>query len=677
MRPVHSILTCAAIAAGCAGAAAAQSAETPLPPNPFATFEGVRLANGVSLWYGVLPGATVTSMAVLVPYGHDDDPRGREQTAHLLEHVLLSDRDGRSEAELVDELTRRGGTYAGITGPDYTAFPLSIQSAEAAYGIRWLHGIVAPRFLPDPLVDRNREPVRVEIAARHGRTLRGPSATFVRHPRLRPPGFWQREFGYDAHEERVVDPAAALSRVAAADVRDFFDTRYGPADMTLIIVSGRPRGDLQAVIDETFGTIPWRPAPAPRPAPDVRTTESRRFTWRPGGAGRIIVGYRLPELSARDELRLAFIGDLLRERLTRELRGGSAKTVYSVGTQTRRRGGAAWLAIEADFVPEHYPQVLAAVDRELGRLADPHADTAAFYDDREAVSRSLRLRYASPGALTAWAMERLHTPGRHTAFPDAGEYYATVGPDSIAAFAARTFVDHYRMLTVIRPFPVSILLLAALAGLILLAAGRAYRAVVFRPADMTAIRYVARIRPPRLLRIGRALVLLALVTAAVRLLIAGTHYLVDPATLAVDSFLLTVLVVAGALFVTATAGLAGAGHLRHKVLVFTHEIRFKSPTFRATVIPGSRVAGARPRGSAGDVRLRDRLPGRRKGVIVALRDGTEYLVQVRNPADFEAAVNALAARCACDGEGRPATAGADDIPGPAPSAADAAQNAPT
>jgi predicted Zn-dependent peptidase len=646
VRLIRVVVSFIMLSVCCARVVEAQATEPP-PPNPFAAFEGVRLANGVSLWYGRLPGATVTSMAVLVPYGQDHDPQGREQTAHLLEHVLLSDRDGRSETDLVDELTRRGGTYAGVTGPDFTAYPLSIQSTEAAYGIRWLYGIVTPRILPESLVDANREPVRVEIATRQKVALRGPTAAFVRHPRLRPPGFWQREFGYAVQEERVVDPAAGLSRITADDVRRFFDAHYGPAEMTVIVVSGRPRSELQTVIDETFGSIPWRPAPPAGPTPEIRRTESRRFLWRPGGTGRITVGYRLPDLPVHDELRLAFTADLLRERLARELRGGASKSVYSVGTQIRRRGEAAWLAIEADFTPKHHRYVLAVVERALDRIGDPTADTAAFYLDREAVSRGLRLQHASPGALRAWAMAWLYRPGRHAAFPDAGEYYATVGPDSIAAFAMRTFVDHHRILTVVRPFPMdAILLLTVLAGLVLVSAARTYRAIAFRPADMTTIRYVTRIRPPRLWRLARAVLITALAAVALRLLAAGTHFLLDPAVLAVDSFLLPVLVVAAVLFAAATAGLAGAGHIHHKILVFDDEIRLKSPTYRAVIIPGTSVAGARPWDGSTDVRLRNGPTGLRKGVLVALRDGTGFLVPVRNPAALEAAINDLAARCA-------------------------------
>jgi hypothetical protein len=243
-------------------------------------------------------------------------------------------------------------------------------------------------------------------------------------------------------------------------------------------------------------------------------------------------------------------------------------------------------------------------------------------------------------------MDRLYTPGRHAAFPDAGEYYATVGPDSVAAFAARTFVEHNRMLTVVRPFPVDATLLAGLAGLVLFSAVRTYRALAFRPADMTTIRYLARIRPPRLWRLARAVLLTAAAAVTLRLLVAATHYLLDPAVVAVDSFVLPVIVAAGALFAAATAGLAMAGRIHHKVLVFHDEIRFKSPTYRAVIVPGTGVAGARARDGSQDVRLRNGPAGLRKGVVVALRDGTGFLVPVRNPAALEAAVNNLAARCA-------------------------------
>jgi zinc protease len=631
------------LALGGTGGVRAQSAE-PLPPNPFSIFETITLANGLRVWYGHMPGATLTSMAVLIPYGRDHDPAGREQTSHFLEHVLLSDRGGRTEAELVRELARRGGGFSGITGPHSTVFPLSIATEDAGFGVEWLHGVVAPRQFSRDLVERNREPVAVELGLRRPVVPRGRLTDWLRHPALRPPGFWRREFGYAAHEERGTDDRTGLAAVTAADLQAFFDTHYGPATMTLVIVTGRPRSELQPLLEETFGTLPWRPAP-PAPAPlHVRQGESTRVQWRAGETARLAVRYRVAGLDGRNHLRLLFMEDLLQQRLMRRLRSGAAKAVYSVGTFTEVRGDAAFIGIVADMGPRQERVVRAAIDEELRRLQDAARDTT-FYADRDALARAIRVEYAAPGTLRHWATTRLHRPDLHHDVPDLGEYYATVGPDSIGALAARLFVPDNRVLTLARPLPVHAGILAALALLVVWAAARLYRRAVLQPADMSAIRYIGRIRRPRVVMLAAAATGGAAAVVLLRLLAAAAHLLVEAVVVPTGSLALLAGGGAVVLFAATMGVLAGAGLLHAKVLVFDGEVRIKSPTYRATVFDAGAVRGARIVTSRDGLRLRRPSPGPvRSAAFLELTDGTGLLLRVRNPDRLVAAVSALVGR---------------------------------
>jgi predicted Zn-dependent peptidase len=629
-----------------APAARAQATPDRGPANPFAAFESVRLGNGLKVWYGHLPGATLTSMVVMVPYGRDHDPRGREQTAHLLEHVLLSDRHGRSEAELSRELMARGGTHTGITGPHYSLYPLSIGTEQAAYGVRWLYDVVVPRFIPDDLVARNRDPVAIELAAarRGGVGAGGVVAEVARHPRLRPAGFWEREFGHAAQEERGADQRRSLARITAADVRAFYDAHYGPSSMTLLIVGGRPLAELQPVIDSTFGTIPWRPTPSVAQL-QVRQTETRRFYWRAGGNTSISVRYRIADLNGRDQLRLAFIEDLLRERLMQRLREGAVKAVYSVDTFTEIRGPAVFFGIAIDAHPRQERHVRGVLDAELARIRDAAADTLAFYADRDALSHALRVAHASPASLRIWAMNRLYRPDLHEAFPDVGEYYATVGPDSIAAYAHRAFAADSRILSIRRPLPLHPLGLAALAGCFIIAAVRLYRRLALRSADMSTIRYVARLRPPFRPRLAAGVFVLAAGLIAVLLLAAAAHIAADRWILSRDGFLVPAAAALLTLFTATLAGLAVAGTMLHKVLVFDDELRLKSRTFRSISVPAGRVRGARIVAGRHALRLRRPSPWPARGaVLVDLHDGTGFLLHVRDAAALVRAVGALRER---------------------------------
>jgi predicted Zn-dependent peptidase len=639
-----------------AGRAAAQPAAGSLPPNPFGIFETVRLANGLKVWYGHMPGATLTSLALVVPYGKDQDPRGREQTAHFLEHVLLSDRGGRSEAELVGELTSRGGTFTGITGAHYTLFPVTIESAHAEYGIEWLHGVVEPRLFAVDLVERNREPVAVELEVGRRAVLRGVPARFLLHPRLTPAGFWEREFGYAAHEERAADQHAGLAAVTAADVQAYYDRYYAPSAMTLVIVTSHPRAELQPVLDATFGLLPWRPEP-PLPPLRLREGESRRHSWHASRhTGRVLLRYRAGELTGRDHVRLMFLEDLLRRRLMERLRSGSEKSVYSIGTFTEVRGPAAYFAIVADMNRAHEAAVLQAVDEELARLRGATADPA-FSADRDGLARSIRVEHSAPGALRNWVMNRLYRPDLHDDFPDLGEYYATVGPDSIAAFAARLFAPENRVASISRPLPLHPLLLAALAAIVIFGAARTYRRRVLRPVDMSAIRYIARLRQPAMIRIAAVLGGGAALLVLLRLVGSAAHFAVELWILPAGSFALLAAGAAGLLFAATLAGFAVAGLLHARILVFDDELRLKSPTYRSTIIPAAAVAGARTVTSRAGLRLRRPWPGPAHGaVVLELADGSAYLLGVR---DGPALVRAIAALV-----GRWSGSGAPSVPLP-------------
>lgn len=623
----------------------------PMPPNPFAGFEAFRLANGMKVWYRHSPGATLTSMAVIVPYGRDHDPPGKEQTAHLLEHVLLSDRAGRTEAELARELAARGGSFAGVTGPHYTLYPVHVESAHAVFGVQWLHDVIAPRLFPEDLVERNRQPVLIEMESRRRPLLRGAAATLLRRTGLRAPGFWEREFGYPAHEERGADEVATLSRITARDLRRFYDTYYAPSAMTLVVIGGMPSAALLPAIEETFGTLPWRPEPPPLQAARVRQGETGRFVHGPRGSTRLTRAFRIPEIDGRDALRLAFIEDMLRYRLNVRLRAGEVKSVYGVTTMSEIRGSAALFAISVEMAPQDEAVVRDAVQEEIDRIRNANGDTAAFYADRDVLGRMLRLEHASPGALRAWAMARAWRPDLFDGFPDVGEYYATAGPDSIAAFASRTLAAERSVTSIARPLPLHLALLLLLGAIAVAAAVRLYRRHAWVPADMNAIRFVARVRRPLAVRAVAWGVGAAALIVAGGLAVAALHLAAERWLLPQDAFALAVACALVLLFLLTLAALAVVGRMHATVLVFEDEIRIKSPTYRSEIIPGRDVRSARRLGHGTKLRLRRPAPAAAAGaVVLEFADGSGHVLHVRHPDGLIQAVERLVGRCAAAGD---------------------------
>jgi predicted Zn-dependent peptidase len=639
MKHTLVLMTLLAAAAGI-GLPAVLHAQEPLPANPFGHFQALRLQNGLRVWYGHLPGSEMTSMAVVVPAGRDMDPRGREQTAHLLEHVLLGDRAGHTEAELLRELTLRGGVHGGYTTASTTVFPVSVPAANAAWALQWLSDVVTPRWFGEHEVARHRTPVAMETGARP----RGPAAAaahrLLRHPLLRPPPFWQREFGLDVPEERSTADHA-LFAISAADLQRFHDTWYAPATMTLVVVSGIPSAALLPVIETTFGMLPWRPAPQRAPVATPRTAQASRFAWTNASAGTTVgVRYRFADLDARDRLRLVLIEDMLRYRLMDRLRRGDDKAVYSVDVSTVTRAGVGFLGILADVAPGLEADARAAIEGEIARLVDAPRDPA-FDNDRDLLSRRLRTDNAATAALLRWAADRFAADESVHEMPDLGEYYAAVDVDSIAALARRLFVAENLILHVTRPLPVPIALLALLAFIPIAAAVRLMRRLTLQPADMRRIRYVTRLRPHPVTRLIGALAAGVALLAAGMAAVAAAGWVHVALLAASDSFALHVAAAGVGLGALALLVLCVLGAVPRKVLVFDDELRIKSATYRSHVVPRDRIRRVEYCGAPRSARLRYRwFPPAGHGVCVSLDDGSALFLQVRDHTSLAACLAA-------------------------------------
>jgi len=306
------------------------------------------------------------------------------------------------------------------------------------------------------------------------------------------------------------------------------------------------------------------------------------------------------------------------------------------------RGGAGFLAITADIAPGREAAVRAAIDSELQRLAAAASDTMAFYRDRDLLARRIRLENAAPGALLAWAADRFASALPRGDMPDLGGYYATVGPDSIGALAARLFRDDNLALYMSRPLPVPLPLAAVVAILPVLLAARIFRRAALRPADMSRIRYVARLRPAMTASLVMAAAAGLAGLVAARLAVAIAHHAYARWVAPLDSLLVHAGLAGAAILAATLVLLLVVGAVPRKVLVFDDEVRLKSATFRSIILPaGDIVAVRNGRPGPGARRRAPFLPLSGTGVTLEVADGSTWFLPVRDPAALTAAVAAL------------------------------------
>lgn len=612
--------------------------ETPPPPNPFAGFETRILANGLKVWYKHLPNDPAVSISVAVPFGSDRDPAGKEELAHFLEHMLFSEHLGRTDQQIRDEIKDRGGEQNGYTGSDRTFYFVHIGKEHGLFATEWLYRIVSPHAMDAAVVDRQREPVALEMGARPREFFDWLSAHYVSPPALRPPSFWQREFGLRTYAERDYYPYRSLYGISARDLRWFYDTYYVPSLMTLTVIGDLDRGAVLKKIEESFATLPARPEPA---VPDTLRDPGRYrqdIAWlsRPNNYYRN--GFKFYRPTAQQDVMLMFLSRLLFERLNAKLRFGERKATYGVGVGIMRRGPAEFFQIQGGIKKEEFAFARDTIERELEALRTGTLSQAEFARDRDAVARNLSIENTAAKDLEWWVSSFFYDPRKYRDLPDLVEEIAKISKEEVEVFARRHFVPRHQLLTIYYRLPFSEGLVVLLALALFWLSVRAARRLLIRPVDVSKMRYVARFQVPLLYKLALAGVILALAAIGFRLAAFGCQTFVVYLLSGVDNFWAQAAAYA-LMFVGMTFLLVLVpAQVPYKLQVFDDHLRIKYLSYRSAPLAAADITEISRRRFS-EVWLSRRLwkciplaPGLfSPGIYLRRRNGCAYFFHARDP----------------------------------------------
>lgn len=557
--------------------------------NPFAGFDTHYLANGVKVWFKRLGGAPNVTVSAGVPVGSDADPPGKEHLAHLLEHLLFSDHGGRTEQEIKDAVEGLGGTRNGLTYSDHTWYYVRIAREHGLFAIEWLADILSPHTMEPDVVERGREPVQNEIAARPRELFDHLRAAFNPAWMIRP-SFWEREYGMRRLRDPFPDEWESVERITPEDLRDFYDRYYAPGAMTVTIVGDLDRDQALAVAARTFGKIPARPVQRWEMAVTDPGRAWARYEWMFQARVDYRSRHKLFNPTSDELLATLFIRDLLNRRLNQRLRFGERKAAYSVSANLAMRGAGAYLELGSAIDRDDYAFATEVIDEEIEFLRNGSLDPAVFETDRAALVERLRASNRTALSLNAWTVSYFHDPEVFTDFPDLLSFYEEVSQSTVASFAGRLFDPSRRVLTVTRPQPVRQELMVAVLLLLVWLTLRVLARVLTKPIRMRGILYIGRFRLPVVLRATYALGIAAAVVVLARLAGAGYDRLVSSWMESIDHY--TVQAAGGAVMVVVllvASSLIVASSPR-RILLFADHLRIKSRAWRSRILKPEDIA---------------------------------------------------------------------------------------
>ena len=355
----------------------------PLPPRPyqFPRFERRRLANGMQVVVAPVRKLPVATAIALIDAGATCGWRGREGLAQLTAHLLLEGTLKSDGVELVERFERLGTSVEATTDWDGTTVALTALKEQLGPAIKLLGEVLcAPSF---PLREVER--------------LKGERLAELLKLRAEPRGLADEMFTkilYDPNS-RYARPEGggedSVPAITREDVQLFYQRRYRPGSVTLILAGDISPDEAERLATETFGEWSGDAAgPCTTTDAPARTTRALHIVSKPDAKqselriGNVGLPRKHPDYYSAVVMN-AVLGGLFSSRINLNLR---EKHGYTYGAFShidwRRQAGpfVVSTAVQSEVTAPAAKEALGEIDRiRLDRISGDELSLATSYLD--------------------------------------------------------------------------------------------------------------------------------------------------------------------------------------------------------------------------------------------------------------------------------------------------------
>ena len=234
-------------------------------------FEKYQLQNGLDVVLHQDKSDPIVSLAIQYGVGSNREKTGRTGFAHLFEHMLFQESENVPQDQFFKKIQDAGGTLNGGTWKDGTIY-YEIVPNNALETVLWLESD-RMGFLINTLTEsafyNQQEVVQNEKRQRVDNNPYGHTS-WVIDKNLYPEGHpynWQ-----------VIGELVDLQNATIDDVREFYNSYYGPNNATLVLAGDFETEDAKALIKKYFGEInPKKEVAKLEPQPVTLSKTKRLF----------------------------------------------------------------------------------------------------------------------------------------------------------------------------------------------------------------------------------------------------------------------------------------------------------------------------------------------------------------------------------------------------------------
>jgi zinc protease len=280
--------------------------------------ERFRFANGLELLACEDRAAPVVAYHTFYKVGSRHEREGKTGLAHLFEHLMFNEVEGRAPGEFDRKLEEAGAESNASTWLDWTHYNIAVPKEKLGLVI----GLEAERMsrlvLREPQVKSEKEVVANERRYRVEDDVEGSVSELL----------WATAFTRHAYRWPTIGWMKDIEGFTTSDCEEFYSAFYAPNNAAIVVVGDFVETTLLEKVSKAYGGI----APSTLPVEDYRaeppqTAERRAEVTKPTPTEKIAVGYHGPALGDFDHLGLSLLVDVLftgrasriHQKLVREL----------------------------------------------------------------------------------------------------------------------------------------------------------------------------------------------------------------------------------------------------------------------------------------------------------------------------------------------------------------------
>ncbi len=346
------------------------------------------LSNGLTVLTEKMPHVRSVAVGVWIRRGSRHEEKSESGLAHFLEHMVFKGTEGRSQAEIAQEMDEIGGQTDAFTSQEYAGFHAKVLDEHVVRALDLLSDIVSrPRFDKEE-IERERKVILDEMKSVDD------TPDDVVHD-IFSEAFWPDH----AIGRPVLGRVETVSSFARKDLLRFFKKIYTPTNLIVAAAGNIEQDEILELVRERFSALSVRPDGLvdvpPKIAPSIQLVEKDLEL------AHLVVGSEAPPQVSRKRhaayVLNAVLGGNLSSRLFQVIREEHA-LAYSVFSSLAAYHDTGQFSIYAGTEPSNVPLALELILAELRRIKSEPVEGAELQRAKSHLRGSILMGLESTSA---------------------------------------------------------------------------------------------------------------------------------------------------------------------------------------------------------------------------------------------------------------------------------------